>query len=216
MSLVITPNSKNALTLKQQLVMLALPANKRVALLKKLGRSQRAKARQRIREQKTVTGQKFTPRAHGKNNKMLKRVSRRLEPYVKSTNRLELKHQSNQAGRVAAFQQEGGTEKFTADKAKKLNGTPDYQSPCTRRQAKALAREGYKVRKGKGKRYRRASITEIMERMTLGQAGKVLRLMRDIKDKPSWNIQVSPRPFLGDTPANVQAEIVTLLNQLRG
>lgn len=66
MSLIITPNSHNALTVKQQLAMLALPANKRIKLLKQLGRSQRAKARQRIREQKTVYGQKFAQRSDGK------------------------------------------------------------------------------------------------------------------------------------------------------
>ncbi|MFT5788022.1 MAG: hypothetical protein ACI8SJ_000117 [Shewanella sp.] len=214
MSLSISPNKRQALSVKNQLIMASLPAKKRTRILKTLGRFERAKARKRIRSQTTVDGHKFAARADGRKAKMLKKMTRRLEPYVKSANRLELKHQSTQTGRVAAFQQEGGTEKYTAKKAKKRNGVPDYQGPCSRRQAKALAREGYKVRKGKGKRYRRATITEIMSNMTLGQAGLVLRMMRNTKDKPSWNIQVSPRPFLGDSTENVQRELVKIMEQI--
>ncbi|PKG74807.1 hypothetical protein CXF86_10985 [Shewanella sp. GutCb] len=214
--LTITPNSRNALTVKDQLTLLALPANKRVRILKTLGRFERAKARKRISSQSSVNGHKFAARADGRKAKMLKKMARRLEPYVKSANRLELKHQSPQTGRVAAFQQQGGIEKYTAKQAKKRNGVPDYQGPCTRRQAKALARAGYKTRKGKGNRYRRATITEIMDKMTLGQAGLVLRTLRNSKAESSWDIQVSPRPFLGDTSANVQTELAKLLRQTRG
>ena len=216
MSLVITPNSRNALTVKDQLTMLALPGKKRTRILKTLGRFERAKARKRISKQSTVDGHKFAARADGRKAKMLKKMTRKLEPYVKSANRLELKHKSRQTGRVAAFQQEGGIEKYTAKQARKRNGVPDYKGPCTRRQAKALARSGYRIRKGKGKRYRRATITEIMDNLTLGQAGLVLRTLRSTKAESSWDIQVSPRPFLGDTPDNVQTELAKLLSQTRG
>ncbi|PKG57732.1 hypothetical protein [Shewanella sp. GutDb-MelDb] len=216
MSLVISANKKQALSVKDQLILATLPAKKRVRILKTLGRQERALARKRISSQTSVNGHKFAARADGRKAKMLKKMTRRLEPYVKSANRLELKHQSTQTGRVAAFQQEGGIERYTAKKAKKRNGIPDYQGPCSRRQAKALAREGYKIRKGKGKGYRRATISEIMKNMTLGQAGLVLRMMRGTRQNPSWNIQVSPRPFLGDTTENVQTELAKLLSQTRG
>lgn len=216
MSLAITPNASNALTVKQQLTLLALPANKRVALLKKLGRSQRAKARQRIREQKTVTGQKFTSRSDGKKTKLLKRLGRSLEPYVKSTNRLELKHKSSFTGRIAARQQGGGVEQMSKQRMVRIHGKPDYDAPCTRAQAKALTAEGYEVKRKKGKNYRKASISEIMANLSQGKASLILQQLRDKPSKQRWPIPVPARPFLGDTPANVQAEIATLLNQLRG
>lgn len=216
MSLVITPNSKNALTVKHQLTLLALPANKRVALLKKLGRSQRAKARKRIREQKTVTGQKFTPRNDGKKTKLLKRLGRTLEPYVKSSNRLELKHKASFTGRIAARQQGGGVEQMNKQRMARIHGKPDYKAPCTRAQAKALAAEGYKVKRKKGRNFRKASISEIMANLSQGKASLILQQLRNKPRKQRWSIPVPARPFLGDTPANVQAEIATLLNQLRG
>ena len=76
MSLVIKPNNKQALNLEKQLNLLALPKKKRVRILKTLGRYERAKARKRIREQRTVTGQKFAPRANGKKAKMLKKLKK--------------------------------------------------------------------------------------------------------------------------------------------
>ena len=69
MSLVIKPNKAQSLSIKQQLNLLALPKKKRVRVLKTLGRKQRAKARKRIRDQRTVTGQKFASRTDGKKRK---------------------------------------------------------------------------------------------------------------------------------------------------
>ena len=214
MSLVITPNSKQALSAKQQLQLLALPPAKRIRLLKKLGRFERKLARQRIRTQTTVEGNKFAERENGKKTKMLKRMGKTLEPYVKASNRLELKHKANLTGRIASLHQEGGVERMTASRMARIHGKPDYKAPCTRSQAKALSAEGYKVRKAKGNGYRRASIKEIMANVTHGKATLVLSKMRDDKRRNSWPIPVKARPFLGDTTANVQAQLATILNQL--
>jgi len=214
MSLVITPNNKQALSAKQQLQLLALPSTKRIRLLKTLGRYERKLARQRIRAQTTVKGTKFAPRANGKKGKMLKRMGKTLEPYVKATNRLELKHKNALTGRVAALQQEGGSEKMTAARMARIHGKPDYKAPCTRSQAKALSAEGYKVRKTKGKGYRRATIKEIMASLNHGKATLILSKLRGEKSRNSWSIPVKARPFLGDTPQNVQAQLAQILNNL--
>ncbi|GIU12947.1 phage virion morphogenesis protein [Shewanella sp. MBTL60-007] len=216
MSLVIAPNKQQALSVKDQLLMLSLPANKRVRILKTLGRSQRAKARKRIREQRTVTGQSFAPRKNGKKTKLLKRLGRTLEPYVKSANRLELKHKSTHTGRIAALQQEGGSEQMSKQRMARIHGQADYDAPCTRAQAKALSKEGYKVKRQKGKGYRKASLGEITASLSQGQAGLILRQLRGETSKQSWPIPVPSRSFLGDTPENVQAELATLLSQTRG
>ena len=214
MQITIKPNKKQALSLKQQLQLLALPANKRIRLLKTLGRQQRAKARKRITAQKTVTGSTFAPRATGKKGKMLKKLGRTLEPYVKNTNRLELKHKNTLTGRIAALQQEGGSEKMTASRMARIHGKPDYKAPCSRSQAKALRAEGYKVKRGKGGRYRNASIKEIMATLSHGKAGLILQKLRNKTAKANWQIPVTARPFLGDSTQAVQRDVAKTLQQL--
>lgn len=219
MSLVIKPNKAQALNLKQQLQLLALPNNKRVRILKTLGRYEKAQARKRIREQRTVKGQKFAARADGRKTKMLKKMARSLEPYVKNSNRLELKHKKGFTGRIAALQQQGGNERMNANRMARIHGKPDSEAPCKRSQAKALSAAGYKVKRAKGRGYRRASIREIMASLTQGKAGLILRALRNKQRKSSWQIPVKARPFLGDTPTAVQQQLIKILaqvNQRRG
>ena len=214
MSLSIKPNKAQALNLKQQLQLLALPANKRVRILKQLGRYERAKARKRIREQRTVNGTKFAARADGKKARMLKKMGRTLEPYVKNSNRLELKHKATQTGRIAALQQAGGIERMSASRMTRIHGKPDYKAPCTRSQAKALSAQGYKVKRAKGKGLRRASIREIMASLSQGKASLILHKLRDKPTKSSWKVVVKARPFLGDTPIAVQQQLINILNNI--
>lgn len=214
MSLIITPNKEQALSASMQLQLLKLPAAKRTRILKTLGRYERNLARQRIRSQTTVDGTEFTPRKDGTSARMLKRMGKTLEPYVKNANRLELKHKSPLTGRVAAMHQEGGSEKMSANRMARIHGKPDYKAPCTRPQAKALSAEGYKVRKANGKGYRRASLREIMENLSQGQAMLILRKLRDKPQKQRWDIPVAARPFLGDTTDNVQQQLVSIFEQI--
>lgn len=214
MNLVIKPNKAQALNLKQQLQLLALPANKRIRILKTLGRQEKAKARKRIREQRTIKGQKFAPRANGKKTKMLKKMARTLEPYVKNSNRLELKHKKTLTGRIAALQQQGGKEQMSASRMARIHGKPDKKAQCTRSQAKALSAEGYKVKRAKGNGYRRASLREIIAKLTQAQAGLILRKLRNNQIKSSWQIPVKARPFLGDEPIAVQQQLIKILAQI--
>lgn len=214
MSLIITPNKEQALSASMQLQLLKLPAPKRTRILKTLGRHERTLARKRITTQTTVDGSAFEPRSNGKKDRMLKRLGKTLEPYVKNANRLELKHKAALTGRIAALHQEGGAEKMTANKMARIHGQPDYSAPCTRSQAKALSAEGYKVRKAKGKGYRRASLREIMETLSQGKAMLILRKLRDKPQKQRWDIPVAARPFLGDTADNVQRQLVSIIEQI--
>ncbi|MGS0691186.1 phage virion morphogenesis protein [Shewanella sp. 30m-9] len=214
MSLVITPNNQQALSIKQQLSLLALPANKRTRILKTLGRFERAKARKRIRSQTTVDGSKFASRADGRKAKMLKRMGRTLEPYVKGANRLELKHKATLTGRIAALHQEGGSESMSAGRMRRIHGQADYDAPATRSQAKALIRAGFKIKKGKGKGYRRATIAEVINRYNQGQAGLILRSLRDKQSQKRWDIPVESRPFLGDSTENVQRELANIMQKI--
>lgn len=210
----ITPNKKQAMSLKNQLLLLSLPAKKRIRILKTLGRHERALARKRIRSQTTVDGHKFAGRADGRKAKMLKRMGKTLEPYVKGANRLELKHKAALTGRIAALQQEGGTETMSASRMARIHGKPDLDSPATRSQAKALISLGYKSKKVKGKGYRRATIREITASMNQRKAGLILKLLRDKPNKTRWPIPVKARPFLGDSTANVQRQLVKIIEKI--
>lgn len=214
MSLNITPNRTQALNASNQLALLKLPSAKRIRILKTLGRYERALARKRIRTQTTVDGGQFEARANGKKGRMLKRLGKTLEPFVKNANRLELKHQAALTGRIAALHQDGGSEQMSASRMARIHGTPDYNAPCSRSQAKALSAEGYKVRKAKGNGYRRASLNEIMATLSQGQAGVILRSMRDKPNKQRWEIPVAARPFLGDSADNVQRQLVSIIEQI--
>ncbi len=214
MSLTITPNRTQALNASNQIALLKLPSAKRIRILKTLGRYERALARKRIRTQTTVDGGQFEARANGKKGRMLKRLGKTLEPFVKNANRLELKHKAALTGRIAALHQDGGSEQMSASRMARIHGTPDYNAPCSRSQAKALSAEGYKVRKAKGNGYRRASLNEIMSTLSQGQAGVILRSMRDKPNKQRWEIPVAARPHLGDSADNVQRQLVSIIEQI--
>lgn len=214
MSLAIKPNKAQALNAQTQLALLKMPANKRIRILKTLGRYERALARKRISSQTSTEGGKFAPRKDGRKTKMLKRLGKTLEPFVKKANRLELKHKSPLTGRVAALHQEGGREKMTATRMARIHRKPDYKAPCSRAQAKALAAAGYKVRKAKGNGYRRASLSEIMDRLNQGQAMLILRELRGKPQKQRWDIPVPARPFLGDKADNVQRQLASIIEQI--
>ncbi len=86
---------------------------------------------------------------------------------------------------------------------------PDYKARATRAQAKALLREGYRLMvpaKGGGRRPKRVTVQWIEEKMTLGQAGLILRLIRtgQTRGKQSWRDTVPARPFLGVTPQQAE------------
>lgn len=76
-------------------------------------------------------------------------MGKTLEPYVKNANRLELKHKASFTGRIAALQQEGGAEQMSKQRMARIHGKPDYNALCSRAQARALATEGYQIKRKK-------------------------------------------------------------------
>ncbi|MGS0824839.1 hypothetical protein ACVBIO_03425 [Shewanella sp. 0m-8] len=214
MSLVISPNKQQALSVKQQLLLISLPEKKRNLILGTLGRYERKLARERIRRQEDIDGKSFAPRKKNSESKSLKRLGKGLKPYVTGGNRLELKHQNKLTGRIAAFHQEGATEKMGAARMKRIHGKPDYDAPITRGQAKALVKLGAKARKSKGKGYRKATIKELTASMTVGQAEMALEALRNKKPKQNWSIPVKARSFLGDSTENVQRQLAIIIDKV--
>ena len=129
---------------------------------------------------------------------MLARLGKGLKPYVKR-GRVDVTWSNNMTGQIARRQQEGIAEQWSAAKAKKVYGTPDYSEPATRSQAKALRAAGYMINTKSGRSQKRPTIKWIVEHLSSGKAGIILRALRKAKRTTSWETKPTARPFLGVT-----------------
>lgn len=200
------------LSVKRKLQLLQLPPAKRKRVMGQIIRKVRVASRGRLRGQKDLNGAPWEPRKSGKKQKMLRKFSRNLVTNY-SAKQATVKFNNGVMGRIARQQQDGIDEVMTAEKMRRIHGQPDYSDPATTSQAKALKAEGYKARKKSGKGYRNISIREIKETLTLGQAGIILRLMRDTELKKSWVIPLPSRSFLGATENEINSMVNTVFDQ---
>lgn len=221
--------TKGDLTLAQQIKALGLPPAKRKTFHKKIGREVIKQSRARIKEQKSITGEKFKPRAGDKKGKMLKKLARgsNIRAYT-GPNKATVTWPNSLTGKIARAQQEGHTETYNAQRMQHERGTPDYSAPASAEQAKALIKAGYRRYKGKyrsgqkkgGSKYTRVSQSWIKENMTMGQAGLILRMFRDegAQGSPinmaSWRFEVPARPFFGLSKKGIKQLGNELINNL--
>lgn len=210
----------DALTFKQKLQVLMLPPAKRVWILKTLGRWEIANTRKRISSQTDVDGRKLAPRKSGK-KKILRRMAKGLEPYVKKNTMLDLTWRNKQQARVAARHHVGQRQKMTAAQMARRFGTPDYSKPCPRTMAKKLRELGYMVavkpknKKGK-KRHKKPSIKWIIENLSMGQAGAIIRQLSGTENPPtSWDVPLAERKILGTKEQAVVEKLQEILEEAR-
>ncbi len=198
---------KGDLALRNQLKALGLTPKERLRYHRMLGRKVITHSRKRVRKQQGLSGTGWQQRKFGR-RKMLSKLMRSPNPALfVGYDKAKVTWKNNRAGQVARRHQDGISETMTAQKAKKKNGTPDYQGPATAAQAKALIKEGFKLYRGTKKsgknkgqaRKRRVSQRWIRDNMTLGQAGLILREMRNKPSQQSWEIPTPERSFLGMT-----------------
>ena len=165
----------------------------------------------------------MAPRASKKKKRMFRALGKGTVTRVRNDHQADVTWKNPGQAKVAYRHHHGVPETFTAAKAAKVYGVPDYQKPATPAQAKALNKEGYrrKVARKRGKGgaiMKRVPQKWIRENMTLGQAGLVLRLMRTNtrKGKQSWEIRPPARPILGATPADANKYLTAMAtNALR-
>jgi phage virion morphogenesis protein len=199
-------NQGSLLSTREQINLLMLPANKRKRILQQLNRHLVKQNRRNMRENKDPSGKSWAKRKSGN-----KKVIRKLGKQMRS------KADSNQAtvffpgvaGVIATQHHQGSTEKWTASKAKRVYGKPDFDAKPSRLQAKRLREQGYK-KPGKGKKKpQAASLKWIIENMSSGQVGLITRLMKDKKSTTSWEIKLPERQLLGAKPKDV-AEFLSM------
>lgn len=193
--------------LREQLDILSLPRRTRRNITMRIGRAVIKDTKANIRKQRTVYGRSMEERRDTRTKrKMLRRMGKGLKPYMRGANRVDVTWSNGLTAKIADRHQRGVPEPWTPTKALKVYGVPDFKKPATRAQAKALKAEGYRLRvkkkRGKGCTLRRVSIKWIMENLSRGQAGTILRQMRDKTKRGSqrWEVKPAARPFLGPKP----------------
>ncbi|GLT18043.1 hypothetical protein GCM10007938_18210 [Vibrio zhanjiangensis] len=198
----ITLNANDAISARKALEALMMTPKKRFWILKDLGRWEIRNTRSRIKRQKDTKNKAYDKRKKGEGT-VLTSFANGMEPYVKNGAKdLDLTWKSRVQAKKAAVHQQGMTETVTARQhiksQNKRFGQPDYEAQATDQQAHALRRLGYKIRRKDGG-FNRLSKRNIQKRLTLGQAGLIIRMMRSgsPKGKQSWTIETPERELLG-------------------
>lgn len=202
---------RSAARLDKQLDALGGEIKDRMKQARKLGGYVRTQNRRNIRRQETVDGEPFAPRKRQRADRaMLSGLAKTMAVVSKpELGGVAVTWKNALTAKIAYRHQHGVGEDWTPEKAAKIYGRPDYKAACTRRQAKALLREGYRLMvpmKGGGRRPKRVTVGWIESRLSLGQAGIILRYMRtkQAQGAQSWRDTVPERPFLGVTPGEAE------------
>lgn len=200
-------DQRGRLRLHEQLNILSMSPRTRRNITMRMARKVVKEAKTNIRLQKTIHGTSMeTRKDRRKKKKMLRGFGRTIKPFRRKGDQVEITWPTSVNAQMANRHQQGLPEKWNAQKARKIYGIPDYSGPATRAQAKSLKAAGYMLRvkkkKGKGCSLRRVSKRWIMDNLSMGQAGAILRIMRTgtKRGKQQWEVKPAARPFLGPKP----------------
>jgi len=176
-----------------------LPENRKRQLNKRLGAFLVKQTRRRIREQKDVRGGGIKKRKDGK-RRALAKMGKGLVVYPSAKGAI-VTWGNGLMGSIAYQHHHGLSERWTGAKLKRLFGEPDYEKPATREQARSLLALGFKVKQN-GTR-KRPTQKWIMEKLSVGDAGFLIRKFQGSQPKKSWLVSLPKRQVLGATPADV-------------
>lgn len=197
------------LDVKKRLQLLTLPPAKRKRVMTQIGKRLHSETRRRLRTNSDVQGKPFAPRKVKEKGRMFRKLGRFA--YYKSTDAYTEISFKGLAGVVAKEHQEGQRIVYTAAQAAKEYGTPDYEAPATRKQAKSLRDAGYKIKRGK--KWMVPSLMWITKNIKLGQAGLILRALRDEVSKKRWIIELPERAFVGASPNDIYQLVNIIFNE---
>lgn len=197
----------------RQLDLMKLPPGKRRTVMRTLGRMVRANSRDRVKSQTTLSGGAMQRRSAKSQAKgaMLKGLGKRMLVITDSPDTARV---TWRGGRVAAKQQHGSRERITAEDMRKREGEEKLSrsDPASRRQGRRLLELGYKIRRGKG--WKRPSLKWITSNMTMGQAGRIVRILSNETPKDAWDVGLPARPFLGVTSAENREMLNTVADAI--
>jgi phage virion morphogenesis protein len=211
-------NVVGMLPLKRQLELIKMPASQRKRMMYRIGKRVERDSKRRIRQQRDLAGRAFTPRSSQskKRTKMLRKLGKELKTYTRSSTEAVVGFKRQSSARIAAKHQYGHEEIVRANKQPASSAF--YDKPATRKQAKALRDAGFKIKKAKGRGTKAPTLRWITENLTIGQAGYVLRALREwAGDLPldSWKTVLPARSFLGATAQDIADYTDDIFKQMK-
>lgn len=197
------------LDVKKRLKLMALPPAKKRKVMVQIGKRLHKEVRRRLRTNTDVDGKPFAPRSDKDKGKMFKKMGRMA--YYKSTDSYTEISFKGLAGAIAREHQEGLQMTYTAYMAQRDYGRPDYDAPATRKQAKALRDAGYRIKRKK--KWQVPSLMWITKNIKLGQAGLIIKTLRDQASKTSWKIDLPSRSFVGASRHEIWQLVNIIFNE---
>lgn len=211
-------DARGVLGVREQLALLQLPPKLRRRLLNNVSKRVRTMSRQRIRSQQNLDGSPFSPRRKNEpgQKKMEAGLGKLLQVTALSPDQVTLGWKNNLTSWIAAQQQNGTTERRTAQQMRRWNRVPEG-AMSTPKQAKRLRRLGFRVRQAGKKQLRRPPVAWILEHVSYMQAGVLIRILDDERGEPtgadSWDITLPKRQFLGVNHARETSLLVSQVLQ---
>ena len=212
------------LPLQRQLEILMLSPRKRQRILSQVGREIQKNTRKNIRSQKDSVNRSFAKRsekakAEKKRRKLLRRMGKKLTQ--KATANEATVTFKGKAANIAYKHQYGHKytvtkERFQREMNRGNGGSRNDAKPATSAQARELIKElGYR-RPTKNNQTTRVSQRWIKQNMTIGQAGAIIRAMRDAQEgnsgsTDSWTVEIPARAFFGGTQQWVAQTMTEIL-----
>lgn len=208
------------LPLKRQIEVLTMPMPLRRRLISRVSRKVISDSKARVRQQVDLKGVPYPERAKKRKGarKMLSRLAREIKVKRNDGSEAVIGFFKPSSARIAHDQQYGKTTQMSARALNKSTENASKDSPATRRQARALREAGFTIDKRKKAGGREPPLKWISQNLTIGQAGSVLRQLRDDAGetiKTSWTTRLPARSFLGATPAEVSQHIDTIYEQVK-
>lgn len=197
--------------LVSQIGAIATNAQERHALSFMAGKRVISAARRRIKRQKNLDGSPFAPRKDKRNKRNL--LESIYERIVIRANLDGVAVTFNGKWAHFAYQQQTGTgERWTAEKAAKAYQIT-AEGMATRAQAKALVRLGFREG-GKKHGWRKVTVLQIERRLTMAQAGLIIRALESggVR-KISWSDAPPKRVALGLTDKEADKIMVQVAKQ---
>ncbi|WP_163832243.1 virion morphogenesis protein [Spartinivicinus ruber] len=203
----------NGLSIRQQLAVLQLPPNKQRQLLWKAGKAVQKNSRQRIRLQKTLSGQGMAARKDRRNRKKMLRGLGRKMGVTADSRQAVIGWQNALTANIAKRQQEGLSQPVSKNDLPRISRAT-YDGPCTKGMARALIQHGFTIKRASGNGRKRPTQNWIKQHLTFGMAGAILRELLNKPQQSRWRIPLEARPFLGATDNEINQILDQQLHQL--
>ena len=182
----------------EQISLLSLNRFKRRRLLRGAGRMVRRNSRARLRSQQDLDGKAWKSRADGSKRKMFKKLSKKMRVFT-GGEKVDVGYSTLRTGQIARAHHEGITTTVKAGGSEfgESNTPPPKSKMCTKKQAKALRKAGYKIRRKGTNGWKRPGLKWMQENLSSNRAGLILRIMRSSEKKKEWDIHRPVRTHLG-------------------